>query len=293
MDSEPINSTIRDFQGLKYDISDPKFEGLSKRAIKRLLRDEQWDANKEERKATLREKVRVKRLEKRRQMREGIIERPPTKKKLAYLSEMTNVGLIVDCGFGDLMTEKEHLSYVKQLGYTYGKNKVAPKAMKLALTSFDDTLKDLLDRKLPTWQQWKESTVSVHSESYMELYDKDSLVYLSADSDNVIERLEEGKNYIIGGIVDKNRYKNLCQDKAVKQGIQTARLPIGNYLQMASRKVLTVNQVCEIMLKWLELHDWQQAFMDTIPGRKLKDVKLIEGEPTQEEEGESSQEEAA
>ncbi|OAD03540.1 hypothetical protein MUCCIDRAFT_163101 [Mucor lusitanicus CBS 277.49] len=106
MDSEPINSTIRDFQGLKYDISDPKFEGLSKRAIKRLLRDEQWDANKEERKATLREKVRVKRLEKRRQMREGIIERPPTKKKLAYLSEMTNVGLIVDCGFGDLMTEK-------------------------------------------------------------------------------------------------------------------------------------------------------------------------------------------
>lgn len=106
MDPTPINSTIRNFKGLEYDASDPKFEGLSKRAIKRLLRDEQWDANKEERKSTLREKVRVKRLEKRRQMREGIIERPPTKKKLAYLSEMTNVGLIIDCGFSDLMTEK-------------------------------------------------------------------------------------------------------------------------------------------------------------------------------------------
>lgn len=34
--------------------------------------------------------------------------------------------------------------------------------------------------------------------------------------------------------------------------------------------------VCEIMLKWLELEDWQQAFMETIPGRKLKDVTLIE-----------------
>lgn len=106
MDPQTSNSTIRNFKGLEYDISDPKFEGLSKRAIKRLLRDEQWDANKEERKSTLREKVRVKRLEKRRQMREGIIERPPTKKKLAYLSEMTNVGLIIDCGFSDLMTEK-------------------------------------------------------------------------------------------------------------------------------------------------------------------------------------------
>ncbi|KAG2189836.1 hypothetical protein INT46_002796 [Mucor plumbeus] len=276
MDSKPIKPTIRNFQGIEYDISDPKFEGLSKRAIKRLLRDEQWDANKEERKSSLREKVRVKRLEKRKQMREGIIERPLTKKKLAYLSEVTNVGLVVDCGFSDLMTEKEHLSYVKQLGYTYGKNKVASKAMKLTLTSFDDALKGILDQKLPTWQQWKERKVSINTESYMDIFDKDSLVYLSADSDNVIERLEEGKNYIIGGIVDKNRYKNLCQDKATKQGIQTARLPIGNYLQMASRKVLTVNQVCEIMLKWLELEDWQQAFMETIPGRKLKDVTLIE-----------------
>lgn len=171
--------------------------------------------------------------------------------------------------------------------------------MRLTLTSFDDTLKDILDQKLPTWQQWKERKVLINSESYMDIFDKDSLVYLSADSDNVIERLEEGKNYIIGGIVDKNRYKNLCQDKAVKQGIKTARLPIGNYLQMASRKVLTVNQgelihcihslqlniyhiilVCEIMLKWLELEDWQQAFMETIPGRKLKDVTLIEKKDT-------------
>ncbi|KAI8640062.1 guanine-N1-methyltransferase [Parasitella parasitica] len=140
------------------------------------------------------------------------------------------------------MAEDEHLSYVKQLGYTYGKNKVAPKAMKLTLTSIDDTLKDILDEKLPTWHQWKEDKVSINSESYMDIFDKDSLVYLSADSDNVIEKLEEGKNYIIGGIVDKNRYKNLCQDKASKQCIQTARLPIGNYLQMSSRKVLTVNQ---------------------------------------------------
>lgn len=98
--------TIRNFQGLEYDITDPKFEGLSKKAIKKSLRDEQWNATKDMRLKNLREKAKLKRLEKRKQMREGLIDRPPTKKKLAFLSEITNVGVIVDNGFNDLMTEK-------------------------------------------------------------------------------------------------------------------------------------------------------------------------------------------
>ncbi|GAA5801241.1 hypothetical protein HPULCUR_006686 [Helicostylum pulchrum] len=272
-------ATIRNFQGLEYDINDPKFKDLSKRGIKKLLRSEQWEATKDERRASQREKIRVKRLEKRKQVREGLLEATPTKKKLAFLSELTNVGLIVDCGFNDLMTEKEMLSFVNQLGYTYGKNRTAPKAMKLCLSSVDPLLKTTLTEKIPHWLSWKNVNILPENTSYLDAFDKKDLVYLSADSENVVHELEEGKHYIIGGIVDKNRYKNLCQNKAAKQGIQTARLPIGDYIQMATRKVLTVNQVCEIMLKWLEVKDWEKAFMDVIPGRKLKDVKPVALQP--------------
>ena len=38
---------------------------------------------------------------------------------------------------------------------------------------------------------------------------------------------------------------------------------------MASRHVLTVNQVLEIMLRWLEVKDWENAFLSVIPKRKL------------------------
>ena len=137
---------------------------------------------------------------------------------------------------------QEKLSFVKQLSYAYGKNRVAPKSMHFYLSTVNNTLKSTLEEKIPSWQSWKNITVLHDDTSYLDKFDKSSLVYLSADSDDVIEELEEGKNYIVGGVVDKNRYKNLCQDKAKKQGIQTGRLPIGNYMQLASRKVLTVNQ---------------------------------------------------
>ena len=36
---------------------------------------------------------------------------------------------------------------------------------------------------------------------------KSSVVYLTADSSDILEELKEGETYIIGGICDHNRYK--------------------------------------------------------------------------------------
>jgi len=63
----------------------------------------------------------------------------------------------------------------------------------------------------------------------------------------------------------------------VNQGIQHGRLPIGDYIRMTSRHVLTVNQVLEIMLRWLENEDWEKAFMDVIPKRKFPEMQDSEG----------------
>lgn len=82
----------------------------------------------------------------------------------------------------------------------------------------------------------------MEKDKYINLFEKEKLVYLSSESPNVLETLDYDKIYIIGSIVDHNRLKNISYTKASSQGIATAQLPIGNYIRMASRKVLTVNQ---------------------------------------------------
>ncbi|KAJ9165147.1 tRNA (Guanine-N(1)-)-methyltransferase [Coniochaeta hoffmannii] len=95
-----------------------------------------------------------------------------------------------------------------------------------------------------------------------------SIVYLTSDSPYTLERLEPNTSYVIGGIVDRNREKGLCYKRAVEKKVRTAKLPIGEYMAMQSRFVLTTNQVVEIMAKWLECGDWGQAFLHVIPQRK-------------------------
>lgn len=120
----------------------------------------------------------------------------------------------------------------------------------------------------------------------------DSIVYLSADSPNVLEKLEPYTSYVIGGLVDRNREKLLCQKRAEEKGIRTAKLPIGDYMQMASRQVLATNHVVEIMSKWLETGDWGKAFQEVIPKRKGGRLKGENGEEGDEEDGKVGEGEA-
>jgi hypothetical protein len=94
-------------------------------------------------------------------------------------------------------------------------------------------------RQYPGYPSW---TIGRHEASFAEAFPddvKDRMVYLTADATTELTVLEPDHAYIIGGIVDRNRYKSLCLDRARELGIKTARLPIGDHLKMAGSKVLS------------------------------------------------------
>ena len=58
-----------------------------------------------------------------------------------------------------------------------------------------------------------------------------------------MENFEPDKIYIIGGIVDHNKLKNITKNKAKKLGIKTLKFPISKYMKLNSSSILTVLHV--------------------------------------------------
>jgi tRNA (guanine9-N1)-methyltransferase len=200
-------------------------------------------------------------------------------------------------------------SLSSQLAYTYSANRVASYPFTLLFTSLGgrllERLESLNDAGYKRWSEtewwtegyeclWAPETATANdSQAERGTPDrsivcaKETVVYLTADAEGTLSELKPEETYIIGGIVDHNRHKvddarsslaeyltppfqNLCQRKAKEAGIRTARLPIGEYLaNLPTRKVLTVNQVFEILVKWAETRDWELALNHVMPKRKF------------------------
>jgi tRNA (guanine9-N1)-methyltransferase len=108
------------------------------------------------------------------------------------------------------------VSLSSQLAYTYSANRKATRPFEhLIYTSLGGkTLCRLEGVGDAGYKRW--TGVEWWAESYEKLWEpsdsrtpthRDAIVYLTADSDVELTELKEGEVYIIGGIVDHNRYK--------------------------------------------------------------------------------------
>uniref|UniRef100_A0A183FG52 tRNA (guanine(9)-N(1))-methyltransferase n=1 Tax=Heligmosomoides polygyrus TaxID=6339 RepID=A0A183FG52_HELPZ len=174
------------------------------------------------------------------------------------------IRVAVDVSFDHLMSEKDCRRTVQQLNWCYSANRRLPEPMQLYITSFQGTCRKIYDGI----ESNKNHDIFLKTEHISELFQPSEIVYLTAESDNVLSELEESKVYVIGGLVDHNSHKGLCYEQAVKNGYRHARLPIDEFVEMKTRKVLTINHVFEILAHFSAHGDWEKAFFSVMPARK-------------------------
>ncbi|KAL8206649.1 UNVERIFIED_CONTAM: tRNA methyltransferase 10 [Gekko kuhli] len=237
---------------------------MSKRQRKKLMRQKQWEEQRDLRKKKRKEKRLKRKLERQSQL-ESRNEGSIRKRMLREIVPST-LRLIVDCSFDSLMELKDVKKLHKQIQRCYAENRKALHPVQFYLTSHGGQLKDNMDETDKGWVNWKD--IYIKSEHYSELIKKEDLVYLTSDSPDVLNELDESKAYVIGGLVDHNHHKGITYKRAQELGITHAQLPLGVFVKMNSRKVLAVNHVFEIILAYLEKRVWEEAFFTVLPRRK-------------------------
>jgi tRNA (guanine9-N1)-methyltransferase len=176
------------------------------------------------------------------------------------------IRICMDCRYDSMMNDKDIGSLQKQIAFCYSANRRSLAPCQFYITNVNGQLEKRLEINSAT--NWD---IYLRNESLEKVFPHDDILYLTSESENVlssIEPLDEQTVYVIGGIVDHNSKKGLCHQLAIENKWRHARLPIDEFIKLNTRRVLACNHVMEILLNYIQLGDWKQAFEQNIPKRK-------------------------
>ncbi|BBH00621.1 hypothetical protein Prudu_010657 [Prunus dulcis] len=248
---------------------------LSKSAQKKLLKQQKWEAKKaekkalekeqkkregerkrkewEERLASVSEEERGKLIESRKSLRKERMEQRSEERErnTERLSRAKECGqkIVIDLEFSHLMTPAEINSLVQQIMYCYAVNKRCREPGHLWLTGCKGEMGTQLKR-LPGFDNW---IIEKEDRSYMEALEDEK------------QNLQDIHCWGAGGSESVERDHH---EESRGAGHSNGKASHSNYLNMSSSQVLTVNQVIEILLKFLETKNWKDSFFQVIPQRK-------------------------
>ncbi|XP_043915433.1 tRNA methyltransferase 10 homolog B [Protopterus annectens] len=195
-----------------------------------------------------------------------------TKEKLLKARD-SGPRICIDLSMTDHMNNKEISRLAAQIRRLYGTNRKSTNPFRIYLTSFIPG-GPIHSECLRMNDGFTSYIMDMVEESYLDLFPQETIVYLTPDSDCVLEDIEPNKVYVFGGLVDESIQKKLTYTQAQENSVQTARLPIREYmvkkvnLKNYHSEILAVNQVFEVISTYYETRNWQAALQSGIPPGK-------------------------
>jgi tRNA (guanine9-N1)-methyltransferase len=233
-------------------------DDITKSGKKKLIKKLQFDFFKPIKRKIEREKLKRKKAS-------NPEPRPKRRKGNKLCDSKNKLRVAVDCSFDDLMSEKDIVKLSKQIQRCYSINRHMEDPLQLHLTNLQGKTLNRLDGYIDGYRNWD---IHLKCESLIELFQPSEVVYLCAESENTLTTFDDEKIYVIGGFVDHNAHKGLAYERAKAAGFNHCRLPIDKFFTLATRKVLTVCHVFEIISNFCTSNSWTNAIENTIPGRK-------------------------
>ncbi|CAK1540119.1 unnamed protein product [Leptosia nina] len=190
---------------------------------------------------------------------------------------MHGQSIVIDCSYEEHMVKRETLNAAKQLTFVFGDNRLHKEPFNLHLCNVNKSgvFMEQFRKNVPSIDEpW--FPLNIHSESYMNIFPQEKLVYLTPHCRDELTHFDHDAIYIIGCMVDKTVNDPLSLAKAKKDGLKMAKLPLDRYLEWApgSKKNLNINHMVPILLDLKTTGDWEFALRH-IPRRKLMQTKIM------------------
>ncbi|XP_065262776.1 tRNA methyltransferase 10 homolog B [Emys orbicularis] len=181
--------------------------------------------------------------------------------------------LCIDLSMTRHMTKKEISRLAAQIRRLYGSNKKAGKPFWICLTGFvaGSPISEECFRMNDGFSNYLMDTTP---ESYLDLFPLETIVYLTPDSENALQDIDPHRVYVLGGLVDESIQKKLTLQKAQEHSLQTARLPIAEYMVKNANvknyhsETLAINQVFDALSTYYETQSWPEALKAGVPPGK-------------------------
>ncbi|XP_051924643.1 tRNA methyltransferase 10 homolog B isoform X6 [Hippocampus zosterae] len=250
---------------------------LSKNASRK---QRHWERTLAARKSKRREEKRRRRLNRHSEVEGDAARRQLTKRdaKAAIrerLAEARVSGLkvCVDLSMSHRMSDKETSRLAAQLRRLYGSNRRASKPFRLFLTGLREDSR-LLAECVRMNDGFLDYALERTEQSCLDVFPAESVVYLSPDAQEALERVDGDTVYVLGGLVDESVQKALSLSRAEELGVRAARLPIDEHMRKTPNaknfhsKILAVNQVFDILLAAYHTGSWTLALDKCFPRSK-------------------------
>lgn len=193
-------------------------------------------------------------------------------------ASMFDMPVVYDLSYDQHMTSQEQKNAAKQLVLSLVANREHnnPFPLQFCNVNFNGPVMKYLLRFIPSLYN-PDFPVSISPKSYLDIFPRDKLVYLTPHCQNEMTHFDPDSVYIVGCLVDKADSKPYSLAKAKRENIQMAKLPLDRYLSFSggSGKSLTLNAMINILLELKTHGDWAKA-LQFVPRRKLQESQQPE-----------------
>ncbi|XP_051982422.1 tRNA methyltransferase 10 homolog C [Xyrauchen texanus] len=177
--------------------------------------------------------------------------------------------LVYDMSYEQHMTQREIENTISQLLETEGWNRrvVDPFHLHFCNLQPDGAYYRELLKRYGT-ETWERLLITTTASQHVDVFPPERLVYLTADSPNVLRKFDHSKVYVVGAMVDRSIHSGVSLANAKRLSLATARLPLDEYLDWdCGAKNLTLDQMIRILTTVKETGSWQKA-LEFVPKRK-------------------------